>query len=153
MFYPREADRDFLVHKYVAVMFFIFGAGLMALWTFRDGMTYAPFYFCGETAVGITTSTGATEDCRLTYEFQDRRGNRHSGHSSLSCSKGQHGKLVEITYLLKQPGISEANQVLKTLAPGFWILVTSAGVILLGGSYTFIAVIAWVRRRQEDRYY
>lgn len=167
MFGRREAEKDFLIHKYLFVMLIAAVGVYLITITKSSGIPYAMFLAAPASTSGIVTAftiEGDADDGReniqktrtLSYTFDDLDGITRTKMVLIEPSlpfTAQVGQPIEITYFRCIPGYSQATEMLRYLAPGFWIMMVGVCLILIGVVVSLISVFQLVKHYREDRYY
>lgn len=153
----HEAEKDFLMQKYLLMVFLIFVGIMMSTCSRDEGVPYALLLVDSETKVGTVTRWDEVgSNHRLTYRFSDKEGTHYSKSGLVNHNipfQTHPGSSIEITYFPFDPDISEATSLIPYLEPAFWIMAIGAALVVISGVYSFISIVQLVKHYKEDRYH
>lgn len=157
MYSPREARKDFLYTKLVALLLFsLMGAGF-AVWGFQQGVEYGLITLSPRQAQGRIIEVGEQErSIKVTFEYHDTDLVKHLGDVrkrkkfALQLDAGDD---VSVLYFSLYPAIAQLEMQLSKQAISFYILLGCFCFHLVAG-FLIMRTIGQIRQHaSEDFYY
>src|SRR5450830_306112 len=160
MYYPREAQRDFLFTRATLLFFFMLVLCLMLFLSKDRGAPYALIKAAPIETIGYITqleSLSAWASSTNVYYAFDHEGQRIEGmvnNSSYIDDPGYEvGSPVPVVYSKWFPTVHNIKANLKSSSPNFYIMSASAGLMILCLMLMFWTVHRIYQHKEEDRHY
>lgn len=160
MYYPREAQRDFLYTRVTLLFFVMLILSLMLILSKDRGAPYAlikaaPVETTGKITrlEGVGPRNASTNVYyRFTHDDSEEEGmvNTSTYAESPDYEIGSH---VQVVYSKWFPKVHNIQAVLESDSPNFYIMSISVGLMVLCSSLMFWTVHRIYRHKEEDRRY
>ncbi len=160
MYYPREAQRDFLFTRATLLFVSMLVLSLMLFLSKDKGAPYALIKAAPVETIGQITqleSVGPRDSSTNVYYAFDHEGQHEEGmvnNSSYVEDRGYTvGGTVEVVYSKWFPTVHNIKANLKTSSPNFYIMSISAGLMILCLILMFWTIHKIYAHKEEDRHY
>ena len=160
MYYPREAQRDFLFTRATLLFFFMLVLCLMLFLSKDRGAPYALIKAAPVETMGQITqleSVGLRASSTNVYYTFTHDGQREEGMVNNSSYVDDPGYVVggpvPVVYSKWFPTVHNIKTNLKSSSPNFYIMSASAGLMILCLMLMFWTVHRIYQHKEEDRHY
>jgi hypothetical protein len=161
MYYPREAERDFLFTRATLAFFLIIPSLIMVLLSKGGGIPYAAIKASPLEEIGTITnieignkyhprtviyySFKIDDNKQVTGEYIQNKQNDNSEYLA--------GQKIRIIYSALLPRFHVVRASLESNSPDFYIFSTGIGLILLCLIFISWTISKIIKHKEEDHYY
>ncbi|MGE7814195.1 hypothetical protein ACQKMW_12310 [Pseudomonas sivasensis] len=160
MYYPREAQRDFLFTRATLLFFAMLALALMLFLSKDRGAPYALIKAAPVETIGQIIqleSIGPRDSSTNVYYAFDHEGQRVEGmvnnSSYVEDRDYKVGGPVEVVYSKWFPTVHSIKANLKSSSPNFYIMSVSAGLMIVCLILMFWTIHQIYQHKEEDRHY
>ncbi|MEB0048592.1 MULTISPECIES: hypothetical protein [unclassified Pseudomonas] len=160
MYYPREAERDFLYTRATLLFLATLILSLMLSFSINRGAPFALIKAAPVETLGHIIqleSLGPPASSTNVYYAFEHEGQRIEGrvnNSSYVEDPGYEvGSLIPVVYSKWFPTVNNIKANLKSSSPDFYIMSVSIGLMILFSVLMFWTALQIYQHKEEDRHY